>query len=276
MKRLDIEASIRLKYEDPAEVSAYTALAEEGLAQFEAALIRQSFVSGQRVLDVGCGGGREAVPMAYLGFRVIGMDFIPAMVKAARTYAVSKGQEMAFLVGDLTTLLYAVSKGQEMAFLVGDLTTLPFREATFDGVAMLGQVIAFIPGRDRRVEALRSAWKALRPGGMLAMTTHNRGCHWKFRLYFAWANRIRRLARQLGYDGGLGDNDRWTVRISQARSCPKVFFHMYDHDEVITDLHAAGFEVLKARARAEYEADRDDPALRARDYLLGFIARRPC
>jgi SAM-dependent methyltransferase len=255
VKRLDIESSIRLKYEDPAEVSAYTVLAEEGLVQFEAALIRQSFVPGQRVLDVGCGGGREAVPMSYLGFRVIGMDFIPAMVQAARTYA--------------------VSKGQEISFLVGDLTTLPFREATFDGVTMLGQVIAFIPGRDRRVQALRSAWKALRPGGMLAMTTHNRGCRWKFRLYFAWANRIRRLARHLGYDGGLGDNDRWTARISQARSRPKVFFHMYDHDEVITDLHAAGFEVLKARARAEYEADRDDPALRARDYLLGFIARRP-
>ena len=255
MKKLDIGASIRLKYEDPAEVSAYTALAEEGLAKFEAALVRQSFAPGQRVLDVGCGGGREAVPMACFGFRVTGMDFILAMVQAARTYA--------------------VSKGQEIAFLVGDLTRLPFREATFDGVTMLGQVIAHIPGRDSRVDALRSAWKALRPGGMLAMTTHNRDCHWKFRLYFAWANRIRRLARQLGYDGGLGDNDRWTVRISRARSRPKVFFHMYDRDEAIADLHAAGFEVLDARARAEYETDRDDPALRARDYLLVFIARRP-
>lgn len=256
MKRLDIKASIRLKYEDPAEVSAYTALAEEGLAKFEAALVQQSFAPGQRVLDIGCGGGREAVPMSCLGFRVIGMDFIPAMVQAARTYA--------------------VSKGQKIAFLVGDLTMLPFREATFDGVAMLEQVIAFIPGRDRRVDALRSAWKALRPGGVLTMTTHNRDCHWKFRLYFAWANRVRRLARQLGYDGGLDDNDRWSVRISRARSRPKVFFHMYDRDEAITDLHAAGFEVLNARARAEYETDRDDPAIRVRDYLLGFIARRPC
>jgi hypothetical protein len=32
VKKLDIGASIRLKYEDPAEVSAYTAIAEEGLA----------------------------------------------------------------------------------------------------------------------------------------------------------------------------------------------------------------------------------------------------
>ena len=29
------------------------------------------------------------------------------------------------------------------------------------------------------------------------MTTHNRRCHWKFRLYFACVNRFRRLGRRL-------------------------------------------------------------------------------
>ena len=35
------------------------------------------------------------------------------------------------------------------------------------------------------------------------MTTHNRRCHWKLRLYFACMNRFRRLARRRteeGYD----------------------------------------------------------------------------
>jgi len=54
-----------------------------------------------------------------------------------------------------------------------------------------------------------------------------------------------------------------------------VFFHMYDLDEATTDLREAGFEVLDGRARAEFEAGRADAALRHRDYLLGFVARRP-
>jgi len=43
----------------------------------------------------------------------------------------------------------------------------------------------------------------VRPRGKLAMTTHNRRCPWKLRLYFACMNRFRRLARRRteeGYD----------------------------------------------------------------------------
>jgi len=50
---------------------------------------------------------------------------------------------------------------------------------------------------------------------------------------------------------------------------------MYDLEEAIADLKAVGFEVLDARARAEFEAGCVDLALRERDYVLGFIAKRP-
>jgi hypothetical protein len=50
---------------------------------------------------------------------------------------------------------------------------------------------------------------------------------------------------------------------------------MYDQDEAAADLREAGFEVLDGRARAEFEAGRADATLRRRDYLLGFVARRP-
>jgi hypothetical protein len=50
---------------------------------------------------------------------------------------------------------------------------------------------------------------------------------------------------------------------------------MYDRDEALTDLREAGFEVVDARARAEFEAGCVDLGLRERDYFLGFIAKRP-
>ncbi len=255
MSDVDLEASVQRCYEDPAQVAAFAAISREGLAPFEAALVGRAFVPGRRVLDVGCGGGREAVPMARAGLRVIAMDLSHAMVRAAAAYA--------------------AAQGVALPALAGSATALPFREGAFDGVAMLGQVIAHVPGREARVAALRAAWRALRPGGLLAMTTHNHRCHWKLRLYFAWVNRWRRLRRALDSAGGLCDYDRWSPRISRARSRRPVFFHMYDLEEAVADLREAGFEVLLARARAELESGREDLRLRRRDYLLGFLARRP-
>jgi SAM-dependent methyltransferase len=250
-----LDAAVRRCYEDPAQVAAFTAASAEGLTPFEAALLHRAFGAGHRVLDVGCGGGREAVPMVRAGLRVIAMDLSLAMVRAATAFAAAQG--VAFPA------------------LVGSAAALPFREGAFDGVALLGQVIAHVPGRGGRVDALRGAWRALRPGGTLAMTTHNHRCHWKLRLYFAWVNRWRRLRRALGVAAGLGEYDRWSARVSRARSRRRVFFHMYDLEEAVSDMQAAGFEVVLARARAELEAGREDPRLRRRDYLLGFLARRP-
>lgn len=250
-----LEATVRSAYEEPAQVGAFSAIADEGLTPFEAALVRQAFAPGQRLLDVGCGGGREAIPMARSGFSLVAMDVSFAMVRAATTFAAERG----------------VSFGA----VVGSATALPFRPEIFDGIAMLGQVIAHVPGRNGRIDALRGAWHALRPGGTLVLTTHNRRCHWKFWLYFGWVNRWRRVMRRLGRGPDLGDYDRWSTRISRARASRPVFFHMYDLDEATADLREAGFEVLEGRARAEFETGRADAALRHRDYLLGFVARRP-
>ena len=252
MSRPDLETVVRRKYEDPAEVAEFVALASQGLTRFEDALVGV-FSSGDLVLDVGCGGGREAVPMARRGIRVVAMDLVPAMVRAARRYASAQG----------VTVLPVVASA----------TAPPFRDGVFDGVAMLGQVIAHVPDRAGRTGALCAVRQSLRPGGTLAMTTHNRRCHMKFRLYFAWVNLWRRILRGLGVPT-LGDYDRWTARISRAGSPAPVFFHMYDREEALADLSQAGFTVLQAKSRAEFESGREDPARRDRDYLLGFLASR--
>ncbi len=257
MSAPDLRGAVRRYYGDPGVVVQYSAIAAEGLTPFEAALVRRAFAPGQQVLDVGCGGGREAVGMVREGLHVVAMDLVPAMARA--------------------TVTYAASAGTPVAALAASATALPFRGGSFDGVAMLGQVIAHVPTRPLRVAALRSAWGVLRPGGHLAMTTHNWRCHPKFRLYFAWVNRWRRAARRWGFDTGLGDYDRWSARNRTGRpvSGQRLFFHMYDLDEALADVRTAGFEVLEARSRAEFEAGREDRAGRQRDYLLGFVARRP-
>ena len=245
----DFAAAVRQMYADSTEVSAYSMLNAQGLSCIEEALVCRAFAPGQLVLDVGCGAGREAVPMARHGIRVIAMDFVHEMVQA--------------------TVAHAAAHSTAVVPLVGSVTTLPFREGCFDGVALLGQVIAHVPIRAERIAALRAAWRLLRPGGLLAMTTHNRHCHWKFRLYFAYVNRWRRLARQLGHDSGLEDFDRWTARISKGRWRQPIFFHMYDFDEAIADLQAAQFEIVDTVVWTGFEAARNDSP------QLGFLALRP-
>jgi len=251
----DLREAVRRKYQDAAEVASYRTVARTGLTPFEAALLREAFQPGDLVLDVGCGGGREAVPMARAGLRPVAMDISPAMVQSA--------------------LEFADASGFRVPGLAADLGALPFRNLAFDGIAMLGQVIAHVPGREGRIAALAGACALLRPGGVLAMTAHNRRSHWKFILYFALVNRWRRLRKSWSGPGGLGDNDRWSARISPGGSSRRVFFHMYHLPEALDDLRAAGFQVLRAGARVEFETGQSDPVSSARDYLLGFIARRP-
>jgi SAM-dependent methyltransferase len=244
----DFATAIHQMYADSTEVSFYSTLAAQGLDCIEEALVCRAFAPGQLVLDVGCGAGREAVPMARYGIRVVAMDFVHEMVQA--------------------TAAHAAAHSTAVVPLVGSVTTLPFREGSFDGVALLGHVIAHVPGRAERIAALQAVWRLLRPGGLLAMTTHNRRCHWKFQLYFACVNRWRRLARGLGYDSGLEDFDRWTARINKGGRRQPAFFHMYDLDEAIADLQAAKFEILDTVVWTGYEAARNDSP------HLGFLALR--
>ena len=65
---LRLEAAVRSAYEDEAQVGAFSAVADEGLTPFEAALVRRAFAPGQRLLDIGCGGGRgstQAQPLEH-------------------------------------------------------------------------------------------------------------------------------------------------------------------------------------------------------------------
>lgn len=73
-------------------------------------------VTGERILDLGCGRGKEAIKAAELtgstGF-VVGLDITPAMVSEAQLS--SEGIE-------------------NVSFVVGDIEELPFKNEFFDAV----------------------------------------------------------------------------------------------------------------------------------------------
>lgn len=107
---------------------------------------------GASVVDLGCGGGLLAVPLAARGSSVIGIDRSPRSVRA--------GREAAARAGVL----------HRCRFAVADLVGTPLEAGGFD-LALLSDVLEHVedPGA-----ALREVARLLRPGGRLYLNTLNR------------------------------------------------------------------------------------------------------
>ena len=109
---------------------------------------------GERVLDVGCGGGRHALEARLRGAHVVALDHSDVEVKEA--------------VGALDSLLvdWPAARQVSGSGTVGDVTTLPFHDASFDRV-IAAEVFEHLPV-DR--PAISECARVLRPGGVLALS----------------------------------------------------------------------------------------------------------
>jgi SAM-dependent methyltransferase len=110
---------------------------------------RLNVAAGASVLDVACGTGNVAIPMAKLGAVVTGVDIAPNLLVQARDRA--------------------ATQGVDVTFDEGDAEALPYADASFDVVVtMFGAMFAPRP----EVVAKELA-RVLKPGGMLAMANWN-------------------------------------------------------------------------------------------------------
>lgn len=58
------------------------------------------------ILDVACGIGRHAIPLAKKGYVVTGIDYSPFQIKKARNDAKNEGVKVEFILQDANTFLY--------------------------------------------------------------------------------------------------------------------------------------------------------------------------
>jgi SAM-dependent methyltransferase len=112
--------------------------------------------AGDRVLDLGCGGGRHAFDAMRRGARVVALDADAAEIKDVAALA------EALMADDGQTR----GSGGSGSALVGDALTLPFSDGAFDRV-IAAEVLEHIPADACAVAELA---RVLRPGGTLAVT----------------------------------------------------------------------------------------------------------
>jgi ubiquinone/menaquinone biosynthesis C-methylase UbiE len=95
---------------------------------------------GSRILDLGCGSGRDAKYLIEHGFEVVGIDFSEELLKIARKNA------------------------PRAEFHVMDFEDLQFENETFDAVTA-GASIIHLP-KENLKDVLRKIHKVLKPGGL--------------------------------------------------------------------------------------------------------------
>jgi ubiquinone/menaquinone biosynthesis C-methylase UbiE len=135
--------------------------------------LHSSFVKqvghGDRILDIGCGGGQHAVELAGQrpDVHVVGLDLSAEFVRRARQRAT------------------AAQLGSRVEFVKGNALALPFEAEEFDHVYSIGSIKHW-PDMD---QGLAECVRVLKPGGLLLVGEADRGC--RFPDVVAWTRESR-------------------------------------------------------------------------------------
>jgi len=112
-------------------------------------LLRGRIRPGMRVLDAGCGSGRNLVYFLKQGYEVFGVDTDPQAVERTRRLAAS-------LAPALPADNFRVEAIEEMAF-----------PDAFADLVLSSAVLHFARCDDHFDAMLRATWRVLKPGGLL-------------------------------------------------------------------------------------------------------------
>jgi 2-polyprenyl-6-hydroxyphenyl methylase/3-demethylubiquinone-9 3-methyltransferase len=145
-------------------------------------------LDGKSAMDVGCGAGLLAEPLARLGARVTGLDVSPNLISVARDHASASGLAIDYRTGELAEL-----QGQ-----FDLITCMEVIEHVADPAAFVGALA-----------------KRLAPGGLLVMSTPN-ATAWSKLLMITVAEGTGRIPRGThDFDKFIGP-DRMKVVLSDA------------------------------------------------------------
>ncbi len=154
MRPDDLVEFSRQSYARPKNIQGWVeeSLVDSGLSDDEKELVSALPATKGALLLLGVGGGREAVPLARLGFQVTGVDYVAAMVDCAAENA--------------------ARRGVTIGGLVQEISRLDVPAGAYDVVWLSRGLYSCVPTRARRVEMVRRIARALKPGGLFLCQFH--------------------------------------------------------------------------------------------------------
>jgi SAM-dependent methyltransferase len=127
---------------------------ERTAAEVNAVVERLGLAPGARLLDLCCGHGRHAVPLAQLGYRVTGLDRSRRLLDRAAALA--------------------ASHRQHLGLVAADMRRLPFADASFDAVVNLFHAFGYLEDETQDELVLAEVARVLAPGGRFLQELANR------------------------------------------------------------------------------------------------------
>lgn len=219
MRPADLMEFSRQNYAAPESVAAWSRdeVVNAGLTPEELELLEQVPATHGRLLLLGVGGGREALPLARRGFEITAVDFVGAMVARA--------------------LEHAARADVKISGLVQNIAALDVPAESFDVVWLSAAMYSCIPTRPGRQDMLRRVQNALKPGGHFVCQFHYdptvRGSRWgeRLRRMFGWL--VLGNTRYEPGDTLWGDRE---------------FLHVFaSADSIRLEFEAAGWQVVAFR-----------------------------
>jgi ubiquinone/menaquinone biosynthesis C-methylase UbiE len=198
----------------------------DAAAQAQSAARLAACPAGGDLLDVPCGYGRHAIPLARAGYRVVGVDRSRTLLAEARRRA---GEGPPELVD-------------------ADYRELPFADESFDAALNLFTSLGFL-GDDQDVRVLAEIGRVLRPHGRLVIETMHRDLLVSHFHEQDWRllGEGRLLLEQRTFDPGAGvaQTTQTLVDTSGSRESRTFSLRVYSATELVAMLGRAGFAEAK-------------------------------
>ncbi len=185
-------------------------------------IMRQAPLPAYRaVLDLCCGDGRLAIPLAERGYRVTGLERNPTMVADARARA-----------------------GENARFIQGDMRELREAPGTFDVVINMWHSFGFFDA-DTNASIVRQIYEKLNPRGRFIIDIYNR----PWFVDHQGAETVERDGRRITTTRTM-DGDRLSVHIDYGEDLPPDTFdwQLYTPEEFVALAEGIGFRRLLACA----------------------------
>ncbi len=169
------------------------------------------------MIDLGCGTGRVAIPLARLGHAVTVVDFSADMLRIAGEKAAAAGVRLDRVQANI-------------------VEPDAFQDSSFDLALCLFATLGMIAGTDARRRVVAGAYRMLKPGGLLIIHVHARWHHLRTRTGRRWL--FRDFVRSFIRPAEAGD---WPMDHHNGQTGWTM--HLFTCREVIGLLRSAGFAI---------------------------------